>query len=149
MSSESPAARSEVAKVLVCGQLLLEIQGLLPIGQRSESDRDRSFLDGLADCGDNRAVLKPELSRELPVGIVDPSARKDERTRRESHAFGAFDHQQLGRAAGPLSNDDQGCGGDCLVGHSAHLSAAAAKKKPPERCPGGSFMRVTATVTCR
>ena len=69
-------------------------------GGGREADRDRSFLDRFADRGDGRAVLEPELCRELPVGLVDPPAGKDQRAGRERHAFGALDHQQLGRAAG-------------------------------------------------
>ena len=99
--------------------------------------RNRCLPSTHALCGDNRAVFQPELSRELPVGIVDAPGNT-KRTRSECHAFGVFDHQQLGRAVGLLSNDDQGCGGDGLVGHQ-RTEARPLQRKAAGVSRGGSF----------
>ena len=82
-------------------QLLLKPKSALLVGNRGKADGDRRFLDGFADRGDGR-IGKAEIGRESSG---------------EGHAFGALDHQQLRRAAGAFAHDDQGCGGDRVVGH--------------------------------
>ena len=86
--------------------------------------------------------IDSELRASVAVGVVDAPAGKDQRAGGERHAFGALDHQQLGRAAGAVANDDQGRGGD----RSSHrrLGVRAKKKPPAIRQPSSRD-----AVTCR
>ena len=68
-------------------------------GSGRQADRDRRFLDRLADCGDRRGVDRRARSPSVAVGLVDPAAGEDQRAGGEGHALGALDHQQLGRMA--------------------------------------------------
>ena len=58
-----------------------------------------------------------EFFAELTIRRVDPAAREHQCAGGERHAFGALDHQQLGRAVGTVAHHDQRRGGDRLVGH--------------------------------
>ena len=101
---------------LLGDQGFLEGAGDTLVRQRREPDRNRRFLDRLADRG-NRAGIDRERRGEVAVGGVDPPSGKDQGTGRERHAAGAFDHQQLGRSARALADQDQRCCGDRLVAH--------------------------------
>src|SRR6185369_12731571 len=72
--------------------------------------------------GDPRCTVlaQAEFTRETPVGFVDSSARENQGSCRERHPFGALNHQQLGRGTAPVADENEGRGGDRLVGQ-AHM----------------------------
>jgi len=89
---------------------LLKMPGDIGIGQGIERDRDRGFLERLADGGDRGGAMfaQPQIVGQRAIGIVDPAAWKDHRAAGESHALGSLDHQYFGRAARPVADENQG-----------------------------------------
>ena len=83
------------------------------------------------------------------VGCVDPPAGEHQRAGGERHAFGALDHQELGRAVragrGPGSGSPQG---SPRLAHAPHLGGGGQRKSRPERCRA-ALSKLPSRLTCR
>jgi len=114
----------QFAKGPVANERILQLPDASGIGRRCQSYGYCGFLNRLADRCDRRC-FEAEFGSEAAIALVDPSAGKDERASGKGHSAGAFDHQQLGRPAARLPNEDESRGGNGFVVHRrGHLHAA-------------------------
>ncbi len=112
---------SKVSQSCSCKQPSLHVERGSCVRNGREADRDRRFLERLADRGDHRGI-GADLGRKRAVGGVDPASGNTSAPAANAMPSGALDHQQLGqqlgRAVDAVPHQDQSRCGDCVVSHS-------------------------------
>ena len=129
------------AKILAGVQACADRGERARVGRGCEADGHAGFLDRLADRGDARGAavrVEPERCRERMIAGIDPPAGEHQRPACKHHRLGALYHQEIGRCARAVADQDERRGGDGGlrgVGHSADMRGCEAVRYP-NRDPG-------------